>query len=148
MLIKTPERSISSLTPAQYYIRELGPDESYHLNLSFTTDKDIPIGIIQFPLSITYLTTDNTRSEQISQIGIRIQGKGEIGVSIYQITPHQLQTGDTFSLIVRLENTGTDDAKSVRAVLDIPFEEIREAFVGTIEPDNDAPAVFALKATR
>jgi len=148
VLIETPEHSISSLTPEQYYIRELGPDESYHLNLSFATDKDIPVGIIQFPLSITYLTSDNTRSEQRSQIGIRIQGKGEIGISKYQVSPQQIQTGDTFSLIVRLENTGTDDAKSVRASLDIPFEGIREAFVGTIEPDNDAPAVFTLRATR
>lgn len=56
--------------------------------------------------------------------------------------------GDSVSLILRLENTGTDDAKSVRASLDIPFEGIKEAFVGTIEPNNDAPAVFNLKATR
>jgi hypothetical protein len=148
VLVETPEHSIISLTPEQYYVRELAPDETYHLNLSFATDKDIHIGIIQFPLVISYLTTDNARSEQRSQIGIRIQGKGEIGVSKYQISPQQISTGDTFSLIVRLENTGTDDAKSVRAALDIPFEGIREAFVGTIEPNNDAPAVFTLKATR
>ena len=148
VLIETPEHSISSLTPEQYYIRELGPDETTRLNLSFATDKDIPVGIIQFPLVITSLTPDNTQSEQKSLIGIRIQGKGEIGVSKYQVSPQQIQTGDTFSLIVQLENTGTDDAKSVRAALDLPFEGIREAFVGTIEPDNDAPAVFTLKATR
>jgi len=148
VLVETPEHSITSLSPEQYYIRDIGQDETYHLNLSFATDKDIPVGIIQFPLSIMYLTTDNTRSEQRSQIGIRIQGKGEIGISKYQISPQQLQPGDTFSLILRLENTGTDDAKSVRASLDIPFEGIKDAFVGTIEPGNDAPAVFNLKATR
>jgi len=148
VLIETPEHSITSLSPEQYYIKDIGQDETYHLNLSFATDKDIPVGILQFPLSITYLTTDNTRSEQRSQIGIRIQGKGEIGISKYQISPQQIQIGDTFSLILRLENTGTDDAKSVRASLDIPFEGIKEGFVGTIEPGNDAPAVFNLKATR
>jgi hypothetical protein len=146
--IQTPEYSISSRTPEQYYIRELAPDQTYHLNLSFATDKDIPVGILQFPLVISYLTMDNTRSEQKSQIGIRIQGKGEMGISKYQISPQQIQIGDTISLIVRLENTGTDDAKSVKAALDIPFEGIREAFVGTIEPGNDAPAVFTLKATQ
>ncbi|MDD1729599.1 MAG: S-layer protein [Methanospirillum sp.] len=145
--IETPEHSISSLTPEQYYIRELAPDEAYHLNLSFATDKDIPVGIIQFPLAITYLTTDNTKSEQTSQIGIKIQGKGEVGISKYQLSPEQIQVGDTISLIVRVENTGTDDAKSVRTSLDIPFEGIKEAFVGTIEPHNDAPAVFTLRAT-
>lgn len=146
--VETPEHSITSLSPELYYIKDIDQDETYHLNLSFATDKDIPVGILQFPLSITYLTTDNTRSEQRSQIGIRVQGKGEIGISKYQISPQQIQTGDTFSLILRIENTGTDDAKSVRASLDIPFEGIKEAFVGTIEPGNDAPAVFNLKATR
>lgn len=148
VLIETPGHSVTSLTPEQYYIREIGPDDTYHLNLSFATDTNIPIGIIQFPLSIQYLTTDNSRHEQKAQIGIRIQGRGDIGISKYQISPQQINTGDTFSLILRLENTGTDDAKSVRATLDIPFEGIKEAFVGTIEPDNDAPAVFTLKATR
>jgi hypothetical protein len=148
VLIETPEHSITSLTPEQFYIREIAPGDTSHLNLSFATDTDIPVGIIQFPLTVKFLTTDNTGYEQKAQIGIRIQGKGEIGISKYQISPQEIKTGDTFSLIIRLENTGTDDAKSVRAALDIPFEGIKEAFVGTIEPDNDAPAVFTLKATR
>lgn len=147
-LIDTPDRSITSLSPEQHYIRELGPDDTTHLNLSFATDTGIPVGIIQIPLSVSFLTTDNTRYEQKAQIGVHIQGRGEMGISKYQISPQQIKTGDTFSLILRLENTGTDDAKSVRASLDIPFEGIREAFVGTIEPDNDAPAVFTLRATQ
>ena len=148
VLIETPEHSLTSLTPEQYYIQNLAPDESYHLNLSFATDNAIPNGIVQIPLTVRYLTSDNIRSEQKTQIGARIQGKGEIGISKYQVSPQQIKLGDTFSLIVRIENTGTDDAKSVRASLDIPFEGIKEAFVGTIEPNNDAPAVFNLKATR
>ncbi|HWQ63484.1 MAG TPA: S-layer protein [Methanospirillum sp.] len=148
VIIETPQRSITSLTPDQYFIKELAPGESNHLNLSFTTDKDIPIGILQFPLVVKYQTADNTKSEQTAQIGIKIQGKGEVGVSKYQVSPQQIRLGDSLSLIIRIENTGTDDAKSVRADLDIPFQGIKEAFVGTIKPDNDAPAVFNLKATQ
>ena len=50
-----------------------------------------------------------------------------------------------FSLIVRIENTGTGDANGVRAVIDAPVKGTKEAFVGKIEPDNDGPAVFYLQ---
>ena len=52
-------------------------------------------------------------------------------------------------MTIRLENTGTADAKSVRATIDdIPLAGTKESFLGTIEPGNDAPAVFALDADR
>jgi len=57
-----------------------------------------------------------------------------------------VRAGEAFDLIIRIENTGTDDAKSIRATVDLPFSGSREAFVGTVEPDNDAPAVFLLNA--
>ncbi|MDD1688232.1 MAG: S-layer protein, partial [Methanoregula sp.] len=45
-----------------------------------------------------------------------------------------------------LENTGTDNANSVKASIDLPMSGGKEAYVGKIEPDNDAPAVFSLQA--
>lgn len=50
-----------------------------------------------------------------------------------------------FSLIVRIENTGTGDANGVRAVIDAPVRGTKEAFVGKIETNNDGPAVFYLQ---
>jgi len=48
-------------------------------------------------------------------------------------------------MILRIENTGTDDAKSVSASVDLPMDGNKETFIGKIEPDNDAPAVFYLR---
>ena len=58
----------------------------------------------------------------------------------------RVERGQAFTLIARLENTGTDDAKSVRVQIDLPFSGNNESFIGTIEPGNDAPAVFNLVA--
>lgn len=146
--VNTPDQSVSSLTPEQFYIRDIGPGDSSFLNLSFVTDTDIPIGILQIPLTLRFRTTDSTLHEQEAEIGVLVLGKGEPGVSKYQLTPQEIRVGDTFSLILRIENTGSGDAKSVRVSLDIPFDGITEAFVGTIEPDKDAPAVFTLTATQ
>lgn len=146
--VNTQDHSISSLSSEQFFIRALSPGEKRNLNLSFETDKNIPLGISQFPVTINYLSADGTKRSQTAQIGVRIQGKGELGISKYQITPQQPGVGDVISLIVRIENTGTDDAKSVRASVNIPFSGMKDAFIGTIEPNNDAPAVFNLKATK
>ncbi len=146
--VETPLQSISSLTPQQYYFRTLSPGEIKNLDLSFITDKNIPLGIKQFPVIVTFLTDDGKKHETTTQAGVQIQGKGELGVSKYQVTPDQIHTGDSLTIILRIENTGTDDAKSVRASLDIPFEGMKDAFIGTIEPKNDAPAVFDLKASK
>lgn len=47
-------------------------------------------------------------------------------------------------MTIRLENTGTDEAISTTANIDLPFEGTKEAFIGKIKPNNDAPAVFSL----
>ena len=146
--IITPNTSLSSQSPERQFIRELKSGDRKAVTLSFQSDNDIPIGIRQIPVRISYLNADGTRLVQNEQIGILIQGTGELGIAKQILDPEQIFVGDMFSLVCRIENTGTDKAKSVRATLDIPFEGTKEAFVGTIGPDNDAPAVFTLKATK
>jgi len=146
--IITPNTSISSQSPERQFIRELKSGDRKAVTLSFQSDNDIPIGIRQIPVRISYLNADGTRLVQNEQIGILIQGTGELGIAKQILDPELIYVGDMFSLVCRIENTGTDKAKSVRATLDIPFEGTKEAFVGTIGPDNDAPAVFTLKATQ
>ena len=55
--------------------------------------------------------------------------------------------GSAFTLTARIENTGTDQATSVRAILDSPFSGTGTAFIGSIDKSSDAPAVFYLQAT-
>ena len=94
----------------------------------FFSDRRAPFGLTPLVLTITYASADGTTGSQTETIGARIAA------------------GDPVSLVVRLENTGTDTANSVKASLDLPFSGNADAFVGRIEPNNDAPAVYALEA--
>lgn len=145
--IKTPDTSLSSLSPERQFIKELKPGDTRQVILSFLTDSDIPTGIQQIPVRLTYLNADGTSIEQTEQVGVLVKGTGEVGIAKQTLDPQQVYLGDLFSLVFRIENTGTDKAKSVSASLDLPFEGTKEAFVGTIGPDSDAPAVFTLKAS-
>ena len=78
-------------------------------------------------------------------MGVPVKGKAEISIKSLTTDPIRINPGDRFTMILRIENTGTDDAKSVSASVDLPMDGNREAFIGKIEPDNDAPAVFYLR---
>ncbi len=144
--VVTPNSSISSLSPEQYYIPVLDPKEKKEINLSFTTDSDIQVGIQQFPVLITCFGADGEKFAQSALIGVLIQGKAEVGIAKILMEPSRVTAGDPFTLIIRVENTGTDSAKSIRASLNLPVEGGKETYIGTIDPNNDAPAIFNLKA--
>ncbi|MBP2146092.1 hypothetical protein J2129_001546 [Methanofollis sp. W23] len=138
--------SLVSLTPEHYYFESLEPGEEVGLNLTFSTDRKTPTGVQQVPLALAYRAPDTTRTNMTETVGVQVKGQAQMGIASLSTDPPRLASGNPFTLIIRIENTGTDDANSVRATIDLPFEGNKEAFVGTIEPDNDAPAVFLLRA--
>jgi hypothetical protein len=79
---------------------------------------------------------------------VLVRGRAELGLASLTTDPVRIEGGQAFTLLPRLENTGTDDANSVRVRIDLPLSGGNESFIGTIEPGNDAPAVFNLVADR
>jgi hypothetical protein len=141
--------SSSSLTPktsSTYNIGSLLKGENATLALVFATDKKAPIGLNRVLLDITYAGPDGKPITQTEVLGIHVKGKAKIGIASISTEPVRIKKGDAVSLIIRLENTGTDNANSVKATIDLPFGGGKDAYVGKIEPGNDAPAVFALQA--
>ncbi len=138
--------SIVSLSPEHYYVEHLEPGDAARFNLSFATDRRTPTGLQVIPVSLTYVTPDAAKVARTESVGVQVTGQAEMGIASLSTDPVRPSAGSPLTLIIRIENTGTDDATSVRATVDLPFEGTKEAFVGTIEPDNDAPAVFNLRA--
>jgi len=140
--------SITSKTASTHYIERLGQEESQAVAMEFSTDRNAPLGLRPVTLVIEYQEPDGSFQQQVETLGVNIRGKAELDISQITTDPARIQNGDQFTLIIRIENTGTDDAKSVDATIDIPLPGTKEAFVGKIEPANDAPAPFNLEADR
>jgi hypothetical protein len=140
--------SITSKTASTYYIERLGQGESQAIAMEFSTDRNAALGLRPVTLGIEYQEPDGSFQQQVETLGVNIRGKAELDISQITTDPDRIQKGDQFTLIIRIENTGTDDAKSVDATIDIPLPGTKEAFVGKIEPANDAPAPFNLEADR
>jgi hypothetical protein len=145
--VNTTTQSITASTPQTYYFQELAPGEQKALNMRFLTDTETPLGLQPILITVTYLNADGSVFLEASTAGVPIQGRADLGIASVTTDPTPITLGDQISLIIRIENSGTGDANSARATIDgLPLPGGKEAFMGTIEPKNDAPAVFTLTA--
>ena len=148
MAVNSTTKSLVLTTTGRYYRDNLDPGEGTNLTLHFATDKNTPVGIDPVTFTLTYKNPDGTTERQVETIGIPVKGRADIAVSSITTDPVRPVPGSAFTLIIRVENTGTDQATSVRANLDSPFAGTTTAFIGSIDKDSDAPAIFYLQATK
>ncbi|HQJ88836.1 MAG TPA: hypothetical protein PLY91_09885 [Methanoregulaceae archaeon] len=123
-----------------------GGNHTFFVDLQ--ADRSAGTGLREVPVEIAYTTTDGTRVQGVDSLGVDLRGRGELAVASLKTEPVRVRQGDPFDLIVRMDNTGTGDARSVSARVDLPLPGTREAFVGTIRPGSNAPVVFTLQADR
>ena len=143
--INSSTPSLALKSPANYYFDYVNSAQEKTLDLSFSSDKDAPLGLRDVAVTLDYLNPDGTRKHQTEHLGIPLKGKAEISIKSLTTDPVRINPGGPFTMILRIENTGTDDAKSVSASVNLPMDGNKETFIGKIEPDNDAPAVFYLR---
>lgn len=144
--IVTTGLPVTTAGSSTFLIDYLDPGESRAVNLSFVIDKNAAGGLTEVPLLVSYNLLDGSTAVQNESVALDIRGEAELGITALETSPVRVNAGDPFDLTIRVENTGTGEAKSVSAVIDLPFTGTGEAFIGKIKPGNDAPSVFTLDA--
>jgi hypothetical protein len=144
--VNTSTTSIGVKGPNTLIIDEIEGGSTHEVQLDFVTDRKAPLGLQKVNLAFDYLLPDGTEKQQTEVIQVPVKGKAEMNIASITTEPKTPATGDQVNLFIRLENTGTDTAKSVAASVDLPMEGTREAFIGKIQPNNDAPAIFTVRA--
>jgi hypothetical protein len=140
--------SVAPKTTDLYHLGTIGPGEQKEVVLLLLSDKDAAIGLVRVPVTISYNSLDGTPVSQQTGIDIMMKGKAELGFVSVDTNPPRLTENTPFDLTIRIENTGTGEAKQVSATIDLPAEGTKEAFIGKIKPGNDAPAVFLLEGLK
>jgi hypothetical protein len=146
--INSTVSSLSLRSPANYHLDHLDPGADASFDLQFATDKDAPLGISIVPVTINYAASDGTKENLAENLGIPLKGKAKISVKSLITDPIQPAISNPIVLTIRIENTGTDRTDSVKATLDTPLTGTKEAFIGSIDKNSDAPAIFYLKASQ
>lgn len=143
MVNGTPPSVIASGI-SSFQIERLEAGQSVTRDLSLLVDKNIQAGLVEVPVRMKYAQIDGSIAEQLGSIGIDVRGNAELGITAVETTPSRVSQKQAFDLMIRVQNTGTGDAKAVSAKIDLPISGTKEAFVGKIKPGNDAPATFIL----
>lgn len=144
--VKETGLSIAPVYTGAFHIEKLKQGETSSGEIIFNTDKKVVSGIHKIPVDIIYTTPDRGEMVVSDTISLDIRGDADVSIMSLETNPSRIMENTPFDLIIRLDNPGTGDAESVRAYLKLPFQGAKEAFVGRIEPYNDAPAVFILQS--
>jgi len=131
-----------------YHIGAIAGGEQKSVDVVLLSDKKTGSGLVKIPVTIRYNALDGTPQAEVSSIDILFKGKAELGFVTVDTNPTRLTEGTPFDLTIRIENTGTGEAKQVSATVDLPVEGKKEAFIGKIKPGNDAPAIFLLEGPK
>lgn len=131
-----------------YHLGMIGAGEQKSVSITLLSDKQAGAGLVRVPVMISYNTIDGRPVAESTGIDVVLKGKAELGFVSVDTSPSRLSEGTPFDLTIRIENTGTGEAKQVSAKVDLPADGTREAFIGKIKPGNDAPAIFLLEGMK
>ena len=127
-----------------YYLGTIQGSQEQQVDLILISDRKVTSGLTRIPVTLQYTGMDGSNYNQNASIDIQFEGKAELGFVSVDTSPRRVTEGQPFDLTIRIENTGTGEAKQVAATIDLPMTGTREAFIGKIKPGNDAPAIFML----
>lgn len=113
-------------------------------------DEDAKFGLHNVPLKLVWRNPNLELEEETLYLGIRIVGEADLEIAKVNTTPSRVFADKDVSLAIAIENTGKEDAESVRAELVLPrgFTGETTAFMGKIAKGSSATAAFNLRAEK
>ncbi len=124
-------------------IGTLGLNESQTALFKFKANKT---GEFEIPVIIEY---EDDFGKQKDEYDIKItvlDKKGSLNLASVKVDPVLPYMDDTVELTMRIENSGDRTINSIRVYADHPFKGLKESFIGTLDPNEDGPAVITFIA--
>jgi hypothetical protein len=146
--IKNVSGTVAPKSADSYHLGVIPAGGEKTVDLALLSDKSTAAGLVRVPVTLMYKAIDGSEQNQTTGIDLIMKGKAELGFVSVDTNPPRLTENTPFDLTIRIENTGTGEAKQVSALVDLPAEGTKEAFIGKIKPGNDAPAVFLLEGIK
>ncbi|WP_406661944.1 COG1361 S-layer family protein [Methanolobus sp. ZRKC3] len=105
-------------------------------------------GELEIPVIINY---EDDFGKQKDEYDIKItvlDKKGSLNLASVKVDPVLPYMDDTVELTMRIENSGDRTINSIRVYADHPFKGLKESFIGTLDPNEDGPAVITFIANQ
>ncbi len=112
----------------------------------FSLEKDASVKNYPIDLVMNYMDERGVNFNETKLVGIVAAGRANLDIAKKITDPARLKDKQPFSLTLKIENTGTGDAKGVTARLDSKLEGDTLAYLGEIKKDDYSNAIFSLDA--
>lgn len=129
-------------------IESLSSGASKQGRFGLTAQDDTKPASYLLPIVFEYINEDGKNVSSSELLGVNILGEAGLNIAGINTEPGRIKKGDAITLMIRIENAGSGDAESVKASVNVPLKGTKTAYIGTIEPGDDAPAIFNLYADR
>jgi hypothetical protein len=112
----------------------------------FSLEKDASIKNYPIDLELNYLDERGVEYNETKLVGIVASGRANMDIAKKITEPARLMANQPFTLTIKIENTGTGDAKGVMARLESTLSGDNLAYLGEIKKDDYSNALFTLDA--
>ena len=105
-------------------------------------------GTFEIPVIINYEDDYGIQKDEYNIKLTILDKKGSLNLASVKVDPVLPRKGDTVELTLRVENSGERTINSIRVYADHPFKGLKESFIGTLDTNEDGPAVITFVADR
>jgi hypothetical protein len=137
--------SLVAVNDNSAFIHTLDAGEEEQIDFELSLGKEAEITSYNIPIVIS--AVDDTESQNISSvetIGFDAKGKAKIDIANVKNNPTMPEKGNELTQIIRIENVGEGEARSVKvSLVGLDMSGTKEAFIGKLDADDDAPATFS-----
>jgi hypothetical protein len=120
-------------------IGTIGVNESQTVLFKFKADKS---GEFKIPVIIEYEDDFGKQRHEYELKFTVLDKKERLNIASFKVDPSLPYIDDTVELTMRVENSGNRTINSIRVYVDHPFKGLKESFIGTLDPNEDGPAVI------
>ncbi|VVB95257.1 Uncharacterised protein [uncultured archaeon] len=110
----------------------------------FSIEKDAPAKNYQMELILNYMDERGIEYNETKLMGIVAAGRAKLDIAKKTTEPARIKENEPFTLTIKIENTGTGDAKGVTASIESALEGDTLAYLGEIKKDDYSNAIFTI----
>ena len=131
---------------SELIFKDIPPGSQKNSEMWFSLEKDASVKNYPIDLELNYLDERGVEYNETKIVGIVAAGRANMDIAKKITEPARLIENQPFTLTIKIENTGTGDAKGVTARFESTLPGDNLAYLGEIKKDDYSNALFTLDA--
>ena len=127
------------------FIKELKPNEKINKTIHVMTADSLSPEPYKLNFKLTYKNEKSNQTTLNQALGVKLLSNVKLDIAAVIVEPQPIIKGQKAIVTVRIENLGEGKAENIQVLLkNDGFEGQIKAYIGKLDEDEDAPAVFTL----